>query len=87
MTKDYFQLEKLVVSQCCGPEIINYGSGSSHGKSKILYLDPDPGNHPIMDPDPTSEQQIEKRNKNLACLVYFVFIRFLKLFHCLKLDG
>jgi hypothetical protein len=35
---------------------MNYGSGSSSGKSRIS--DPDPGKYPITDPDPTSELQM-----------------------------
>jgi len=40
-------------------KIINHGSGSSNGKSRIL--DPDPENHPIRDPDPNFELQIDKK--------------------------
>jgi len=38
---------KKTIYQCSRSEIINYGSGSSSGKSGIL--DPDPGSHPITD--------------------------------------
>jgi len=44
--------------------MINNGSGSSYGKSRIL--DPDLGNHPITDSDPdldlTCKLQIDKKD-------------------------